>query len=730
MSLLLRSRAPITSYCFYCALLFWIVLTTASTSRATNQKKPENRATAKYSGTKESTNHPSGSTPQNRRSGAALLGDAERLRAEWSAESLRRALHLYRLAQTAYRQKGDNAGEAKALLGEGEMLVMIGQGHDALTQYKRALRLTTSINQVRLGIDILNRVTRIEIESHDRAYELHAQRAVSLAEHDCYEIGLAEALNNLALIAYFNNNPSKAIEYSERALSLWSKNGDRSGQAEALTRLGLTYGDSGNVSKAQEFLERALIYAKAAADPRKEVRINLAIALVHMSRGQWQKALDVYREAVALLRQIADRPMLAIALNGLGEVYEELGDVSQSLATFTESLTLSRKMGRAGYEELALLHIASAHAANGSDREALRFYWRAIRIAKILGDAKLEAYALADVGLIYESLGNFSGARGCYDRAVLVGKLLQHPRVQAYCLTRLGALYLRLNKPNEARSQQDAALSLMKQAEDQAGEELILYNIARLKQYRGEIDSALTDTRHMIQVADAQRAEVLSSDLKASYFGAIHRNYELLVDLLMQQHNREPRGGHDIAALEASELGRARSLSEMLSEAGASLREGVPAELIERENVVLASLRKKAGEEMSLRETRFKLTQTRTPESGNRAERLIQNSRALDSVNREITQLTAQLDQATTEIAASMPRKYENLVRPRSVGLKELQDKLLDADSLALEYSLGEDRSYLWVIDSDSLTSYVLPGRTEIDRQSEAFLQSPHFASQ
>lgn len=710
--------------CLCCALSVLNVFALPGASRGAHTGRGDNFTGAKYAAQKRAIKSHASATAQELRSGAALLNDAERLRAKWSAESLRRAVELYRSAQAVFKEIGDKAGQAKALLGEGDVLVIFGQEGDALAQYRRALRFATSIRETRLEIDILNRVTRVEIESHDRAYELHARRAVALAEQESYDLGLAGALNNLAVISYFNNDPEKAIDYSNHALTLWSKEGNLAGQAEALTRLGLTYGDSGSVNKAQEFFERALTYARAASDRRKEVRINLAVALVHMSRGEWQKALDLYRGTVLLLRRIGDRAMLAVALNGLGDVYEELGELSQSLATFTESLALSRKMGRAGYEELALLHIAGAYAASGREQEALRFYRRLIRIARMLRDAKLEAYALTDVGLIYESLGNFEQARGCYDRAVVMGKSLHHPRVQAYSQARLGALYVRMNKPKEARAQQGAALSLMRQAGDRAGEALILYNIARLKQHQGEIDSALADTRQIIQAAEAQRAEVLSSDLKASYSGSIHRNYELLIDLLMQQHTRQPEAGHDIAALEASELGHARSLGEMLTQARANLREGVTAELLEKESVALVNLRKKAAEEMALRETRFKLTQTRPREGENQAEKLSQNTRALESVSHEITELTARLDQATTEIAANMPKKYANLLRAPHVSLKQLQDKLLDTDSLALEYSLGEERSYLWIIGPNSLTSHVLPGRAEIDREAHAFYKA------
>jgi CHAT domain-containing protein/TPR repeat protein len=718
-----RVYACMVAYCFSFALLFLNVLAISNSATAALMSNAARVAASEYPKRKKSIKHRT-SPRENRRNGDDLLSDAVRLRSEWKEESLRIALVKYRSGMSSFEEAGNKVGEAKARLGAGEVLATLGEQDEALSQYRRGLQIVSSSSDARLEVDILNRVAEIEFDKGDRACELHAQRSLELAERASYASGQASALNNLGLIAYGKSDLAKPISYFNRALSLSSTEGNLAGQAEAWTNLGLTYGDSGSVNRAEESFDRALAFARAAGDLRKEARISLAFALVHTARAEWQHALDLYQRTVTLLRQFGDRVTLAVALNGLGSLYEELGEVSQSLANFKESLALSHKMGHQGLETIVLRHIASAYAEAGHEPEALCVYRRVIRIARVSRDLRVEAYALTDVGLIYESLGNFEKARSCYDRAILLGKSLHHPRVQAYSLARLGALYLRMNKPKEARAQQDAALALMKQAGDQAGEALILYNIARLKQHQGEIDSALADTHQIIQAAEAQRTEVRSSDLKASYFGSIHRNYELLIDLLMEQHTRQPAGGHSIAALEASELGHARSLGEMLTQARANLREGVPAELLEKESVALVNLRKKADEEMALRESRFKLTQTRRPEGDNQAEKLSQNARALESVSHEITELTARLDQATTEITANMPRKYASLLRAPRVSLKQLQDMLLDSDSLALEYSLGEDRSYLWIIGPNSLTNHVLPGRAEIDREAHAFYEA------
>ncbi|HEX6718004.1 MAG TPA: CHAT domain-containing protein [Pyrinomonadaceae bacterium] len=47
--------------------------------------------------------------------------------------------------------------------------------------------------------------------------------------------------------------------------------------------------------------------------------------------------------------------------------------------------------------------------------------------------------------------------------------------------------------------------------------------------------------------------------------------------------------------------------------------------------------------------------------------------------------------------------------------MKEIQSQLLDENTVLLEYSLGEDNSYVWAISPNSLKTFTLPKRTEVE---------------
>ncbi|NMG19041.1 hypothetical protein DP116_06110 [Brasilonema bromeliae SPC951] len=92
----------------------------------------------------------------------------------------------------------------------------------------------------------------------------------------------------------------------------------------------------------------------------------------------------------------------------------------------------------------------------------------------------------------------------------------------------------------------------------------------------------------------------------------------------------------------------------------------------------------------------------------------------------EVEALLTQQKELQTQIRTSSP-KYAALQYPQPLKLPQIQQQL-DKDTLLLEYSLGEERSYLWVVTPNSLNSYELPAREQIEKAAKNFrddLQQP-----
>lgn len=84
------------------------------------------------------------------------------------------------------------------------------------------------------------------------------------------------------------------------------------------------------------------------------------------------------------------------------------------------------------------------------------------------------------------------------------------------------------------------------------------------------------------------------------------------------------------------------------------------------------------------------------------------------TLQKEISALEDEYQQVQAAIRKSSPQ-YSALTQPQPLGLKEIQQQL-DPGTVLLEYALGDARSYLWVVTPDSLRSFELPKRAEIDK--------------
>jgi CHAT domain-containing protein len=56
--------------------------------------------------------------------------------------------------------------------------------------------------------------------------------------------------------------------------------------------------------------------------------------------------------------------------------------------------------------------------------------------------------------------------------------------------------------------------------------------------------------------------------------------------------------------------------------------------------------------------------------------------------------------------------------------LQQIQQQVLDDNTLLLEYSQGEERSYLWAVTKTGITSYELPKRADIEAAAQEFYKN------
>jgi CHAT domain-containing protein len=82
--------------------------------------------------------------------------------------------------------------------------------------------------------------------------------------------------------------------------------------------------------------------------------------------------------------------------------------------------------------------------------------------------------------------------------------------------------------------------------------------------------------------------------------------------------------------------------------------------------------------------------------------------------------LIAQYQDIQTQIRTTSPR-YAALTQPQPLTLAQIQQQILDENTILLQYSLGKHRSYLWAVTKTSITSYELPKTADIETTAKNF---------
>lgn len=508
----------------------------------------------------------------------------------------------------------------------------------------------------------------------------------------------ARALNNLGEVCYSLGELRESVGLFERALGVWAEaGGDRRGEALAHLNIGYSLSDLGERRGAAEHYRRSLSLWQSVDDRRGVALAQTALGGVNSFFGDKETALALHRQALGLFRALGNRQGEAAALNGIAHAYEDLNEPLSALDHYAQALQLYEQIGNRDFAALNKLYVGRMYYLLGDFARALDHYGQSLALSREVGDRNIEAHALNGVGMIYEAGGEKGRALAQFEFALSLYHRLGDRRGQAYALNNLGYVYSSLGEWRKALACFRLALPLIRAASDRRGEALTLLNNARAERASGNLEAALALIRESIEIIEMQRAKVKSEDLRTSYFASVHEHYELYIDLLMTLDASSPGASYDAEALLVSERARARALMESLAGARAERQQDEGSPLLKREREVQEQLDAKA-------EYRMRLLSGKHTEEQER------------EVARELRALALEYQEIHASIREHSPR-LAALTQPESLGVERILRELReDPDTLLLEFSLGEERSYLWVVSAAGIEGHVLPDRATIEK--------------
>lgn len=554
-------------------------------------------------------------------------------------------------------------------------------------------------------------VEREERESCRRAVDLYLQAAELARELD-EPLWEAEAWHRLGRVhRKYLEERHPAIDYYRRALSLFQELGQLDRQSTVLNNLGRLHFDLGEMDHAVEHWGRALPLARRSGDRHGEAGILHNLALAARYLGEVQQVLTSYDRSIEILQELEAPEELGRAFHNRSRLYQALGQSRQALADLDRALSIGRELGEPRLLAMVLTAIGQIRESEGDLDGALEALEEALSLREEAEQERGRAVTLLSLGSVYEELGRDERAAELDRRALAIFRRQQARREVARALTALGRLQTSAGHIDEAVHLLDEARSLFRQMEDPSGEAQTLLAMARAERARGDPAAALGRTEEALDDLEKMRDRAASHDLRRSFSDSHRDPYDLHIDLLMELDRRDPEAGYGTRALEAAERSRARSLLELLTENREALLAGADPELLARERNLENRL-------MLLDQRRLEL-------------RAADGSAAPD----EITDVETRLDDTLRELRAVRGRilvenpRYASVARPPRFSVREIQNRALDEGTILLEVHLGAERSHLWAVTPDTVTSFELPPRNEIEeaaRRTHELLQQSH----
>lgn len=542
-----------------------------------------------------------------------------------------------------------------------------------------------------------------------------------------------ELLHTQAALLFEANQKSKASESAQAAWQLAQRIGDKFRAAPVLNSLGLFAHTAAQLPQALDYYQQALQAARAVKNQSAEGFAAMNSGAIRLQTGEVLSAIELFQSAYTCWQAEHDESGRLLALSNLGSSYLQIGELQTALDYHLRSINETgpdRRTWRsnaelgAAYSYYVIGDFAAARtyyqralddstaprtqgpmlaglgavaAQLGDHAAALTYYQQALERVRNAGDYGNEVLTLGAMGLLHEAQGRHEAALKYLQEALALARRTFNKNQEALGLAKLGAIFAALQQPDAAREHFTQALTLSQKIYDQQIEAEARLGLARLARTAGAWDSARAHSEAALQLIETGRRKIASHAVRSAYFASLNQHYEFYIDLLQEGQRRAPTQGLAALAFQASERARARSLVEMLAEARVDLREGVAPALLAREHELQQTLN-------AANEAQFQLLN-----------RLHLKSQA-DALRQRITSLTVELNEAQARIRAASPR-YAALAAPAPLSAADLQSQL-DADTVLLEYALGEKRSYLWAVTQDSLTSYELPPRAELETQA------------
>ena len=568
--------------------------------------------------------------------------------------------------------------------------------------------------------------------------------ALHVAEKSGERARVGNALCEIGDIYARRNPPKEAETYLKRCLNVFEEIGDKKGQARALHAMAVAYDTERRHELAVEFYDKALALAQQAGDKNLTALCFNGLGMAHTSLGQYEAGLDYYFKARTLSEEIGDKTILNMALNNIGTRYLAQGRYGEALVYLNKSLDVMQQLGEsADRRSLAYKYqnIGLVYRRQGRLEQALAYAQKSLDILVAIDDKFGIANLQNNIGVIYKAQGLYDQGLDWFQKACANYEALKATPGMARCLNNIGDTYRLQGRLDEALVPLQRSLELREQGKDRGAVTLSLNNLASLYEAQGKYAEMLEVSRRSAKISDDlySREEVWTAqdnmgralvalgqpeEARTAYQSAIATLEELrlevggneqqqqsflegrlspwldMVDLLVSQRKYAE-------ALTFAEQSKSRVLLDALQSGRADLRKSWSKE-------------EQQGEE----ELRLRLVGLNSQFTAE-VRKDKPDAKRVGELKAAVEKARLEYEDFETRLYVAYPKLKVQQGEAPIIKADELAALLPDASSALLEYVVGDEKTYLFVVTKGAdVRVYTLPIKREaLAKQTEAFRQ-------
>lgn len=504
---------------------------------------------------------------------------------------------------------------------------------------------------------------------------------------------------------YFNT--ANYVEASQVFQTLLAESAGRNEierQVRIQINLGLANVELGNHWQARDLFKEALQLAQALGDTALQEQCLLKLGHSYQRQSSYQQALNHWLQGLALAQANKINTNEGLFLGNIGLIYQWFGNLPQALAYTRQAVQLTKAAANAESQALFLTNLGLLYTELREYAEAGKCFAEAVEITRKIQHPDRESAALAGLANLHFAQQDYQAAFGVQIRALELARKVRNPQREGAALNFLGALNLKLSNQQAAFRSYEEALELGRKFDLPRMIWQAHAGLAAVCEQQGDREKAQAHYRQAIEAMERVRALFSVAEEKAGFFQDKVEVYKKLIAVLLPPEGTTMNPNTVAEAFYVAERARARALADLLAEAAVGAEQNMSHELLSQQQELQ---RRMAGLNAALLKEKVI-----APEK--------QNQVVLARLEAEFGNVDVDIANWMRQVRAANPR-YAELRYPAPASLEQAQG-LLDAQTLLLAYTLGEQESYLFAVTQQRFRVLRLPGAARLNGLVERLL--------